>query len=380
MMKRIRTLEETISVATNLAKEIGLTRVVDITGLDNIGIPVYSSIRPNAKLLQANSGKGLTHQHAKCSALMEAVEFYEAESIGKTETIIESEQKLKVDRINVHSYSQLPNKKNISCFYSNTNIINWISFREHFTNEITLCPADTTYFQENSFCETNTNGLASGNNYEEALLHGILEVIERHCYSNIIESGNIISRTIPKKIKWETVPYPKVQDLCERIKQSGSEIYILKLKSNLPIYCIWAVIIDRYSPQLVGAFNIGLGCDTSYENALIRAVTEAAQSRLVYIHGNREDIRHKAPFTSKDGVPSNVIKYFEEMPSVNSSTLHIENEIRSNEVKTILSKLKESLKLKGHKKLFSHILREKKNELSVVKVIIPSMKCETRLL
>lgn len=379
-MKRIRTLEQTISVVTNLAKEIGLTRVVDITGLDNIGIPVYASIRPNAKLLQANSGKGLTHQHAKCSALMEALEFHQAESIQETETIIESEQNLKADKVNICSYRQLPHGRNVSCFYNDTNLINWISFREHFSNETTLCPADTTYFQENSFCETNTNGLASGNNYEEALLHGILEVIERHCYSNIIGSGNIISRTIPKKIKLETIPYPKVLDLCERIRQSGSEIYVLKLKSNLPVYCIWAVIIDRYSPQLVGAFNIGLGCDTSFENSLIRAVTEAAQSRLVYIHGNREDIRHKAPFTSKDGVPLNVVKYFEEMPCISSYKLHIENEIKSHEVKTILRQLMESLKLKGHKKLFSHVLREKKNELSVVKVIIPSMKCETRLM
>ncbi len=99
----------------------------------------------------------------------------------------------------------------------------------------------------------------------------------------------------------------------------------MKLKSNLPLYCFWAVIIDKYSPQLVGAFNLGLGCDTSFENALIRAITEAAQSRLVYIHGNREDIRHKATFRAKDGVPVNIINFFDGLPSINASELQLEN-------------------------------------------------------
>ena len=378
MIKRTRSLEETISIVTSLSKEIGLTRLVDITGLDNIGIPVYASVRPNAKLLQSNSGKGLTHKHAQCSALMEALEFYQAESIEDKETLMESEKKLRGTNTKIWSYNQLP--CNISRFYNSNNMIKWITFEDLLENSLVLCPADTTYFEENSFCATNTNGLASGNNYEEALLHGILEVIERHCYSNIIESNNIISNTIPQKIDWKTLPFLNALNLCERIKNSGSEIYIMKLKSNLPVYCFWAVIIDKYSPQLVGAFNVGLGCDTSFENALIRAITEAAQSRLVYIHGNREDIRHKATFRAKDGVPVNIINFFDGLPSINASELQLENEIRSHEVETILKEVKESLKSNGHQSILSHVLRKKKDELSVVKVIIPSMKCETRLL
>jgi thioglycine synthase len=32
-----------------LCKRAGITRVADITGLDRVGIPVFSSIRPDAK-------------------------------------------------------------------------------------------------------------------------------------------------------------------------------------------------------------------------------------------------------------------------------------------------------------------------------------------
>ncbi len=378
MIKRIRGLDETISIVRSLDKEIGLTRLVDITGLDNIGIPVYASVRPNAKLLQANSGKGITHQHAKCSALMEALEFYQAECIPNTQILKESEINLRRYKKKIYSYEQLP--CNISDFYNKKNLINWIEFKDLNSNETVLCPTDTTYFEDNAFCATNTNGLASGNNYGEALLHGILEVIERHCYSSIIQSGNIISRTIPKKVRWETTPYRSVLNLCEKVKQSGSNIYILNLKSDLPIYCFWAVIIDKYSPKLLGSFNVGLGCDTDYENSLVRAITEAAQSRLVYIHGNREDIRHKAAFTATDGVPLNVINFFSKLPSYNSSEINTSKAIKSQDVDIILKELIASLTCNGYKNILSHTLRENHNELSVVKVIIPGMKCETRLL
>ena len=43
MIKRTRSLEETISIVTSLSKEIGLTRLVDITGLD-ISVFLYMRV------------------------------------------------------------------------------------------------------------------------------------------------------------------------------------------------------------------------------------------------------------------------------------------------------------------------------------------------
>ena len=54
--------------------EVGITRVADITGMDRIGIPVYAAIRPDSKSLAVDSGKGITREQAKCSAVMEAIE------------------------------------------------------------------------------------------------------------------------------------------------------------------------------------------------------------------------------------------------------------------------------------------------------------------
>jgi YcaO-like protein with predicted kinase domain len=59
----------------------GVTRVADITGLDRIGIPVFSSIRPSAEggAISVYNGKGTTAEEARVSAMMEAIERYSAE-------------------------------------------------------------------------------------------------------------------------------------------------------------------------------------------------------------------------------------------------------------------------------------------------------------
>ncbi|MCK7501322.1 MAG: YcaO-like family protein [Comamonadaceae bacterium] len=59
----------------------GITRVADITNLDRIGIPVFSSIRPMADrgAISVYNGKGATPTEAKVSAMMEGLERYSAE-------------------------------------------------------------------------------------------------------------------------------------------------------------------------------------------------------------------------------------------------------------------------------------------------------------
>src|SRR5512136_3298856 len=59
----------------------GITRVADITNLDRIGIPVFSSIRPMADrgAISVYNGKGATPVEAKVSAMMEGLERYSAE-------------------------------------------------------------------------------------------------------------------------------------------------------------------------------------------------------------------------------------------------------------------------------------------------------------
>src|SRR5690349_19029304 len=58
---------------------LGITRLADITGLDAIGLPVYVAVRPTSRALSTSQGKGLDHDAAKASALMESIESWHAE-------------------------------------------------------------------------------------------------------------------------------------------------------------------------------------------------------------------------------------------------------------------------------------------------------------
>src|ERR1043166_7303385 len=77
----MRTLapETTLQYARQLAGAAGISEVSDITDLDVLGIPVFVSVRPNARGESFTFGKGLHPVEAEVGAYMEALEFFFAE-------------------------------------------------------------------------------------------------------------------------------------------------------------------------------------------------------------------------------------------------------------------------------------------------------------
>src|SRR5580658_317180 len=59
--------------------EWGITRAADITGLDTIGLPIYTACRPPGTSITISAGKGLTHVDSKAGAILEGVELWAAE-------------------------------------------------------------------------------------------------------------------------------------------------------------------------------------------------------------------------------------------------------------------------------------------------------------
>src|SRR5271170_727210 len=72
---RVISAAETIERVAGAAESLGVTRLADITGLDRIGIPVYSSVVPKSHdVLSVYNGKGARPADAQVGALMEAIE------------------------------------------------------------------------------------------------------------------------------------------------------------------------------------------------------------------------------------------------------------------------------------------------------------------
>jgi len=78
---RVMPPAETLERIKSVIPEVGITRVADISGLDRVGLPVFSAIRPSAAdgAISVYAGKGITESEARVSVIMEAVERFSAE-------------------------------------------------------------------------------------------------------------------------------------------------------------------------------------------------------------------------------------------------------------------------------------------------------------
>src|ERR1035438_2801079 len=73
--ERAVSAEETLTRASRAAGGFGVTRLADITGLDRLGIPVYTAVVPKSDdPISVYNGKGIWPVDAKAGALMEAIE------------------------------------------------------------------------------------------------------------------------------------------------------------------------------------------------------------------------------------------------------------------------------------------------------------------
>lgn len=291
-----RVLDEnsTLERTKDKLKSIGVTRIASITDLDRLGIPVFSTIRPSAAegAISVYSGKGSTETQARISAMMEGFERCLAERTGLNENIKADIQSAHtIDNyysVSGNGHAVNPPNLLIAEDYDPNALIEWIQGWDLLKNEETFVPANSVYHpydapgRTQKLFRSNTNGLAAGNSLEEAIFHGLLEVIERDALS-IAE----FSRNPGKEI-----------NLTE---EDGDNYTLLrKFTDNEVAVKLWALTHDTEITTVVAVTDdirlkdaallvMGAGAHLKPEIAVRRALTEAAQSRVVQIHGARED-------------------------------------------------------------------------------------------
>ncbi|NLK26216.1 MAG: YcaO-related McrA-glycine thioamidation protein [Euryarchaeota archaeon] len=277
--------EETLRRIEPLMSVAGVTRVADITDLDRIGIPVFSSIRPTAEsgAISVYNGKGMTKETAKASAIMEAVERYCAEV--RNDVIIRQGVEDFMSSYNaLHPLDLILPQS--TAYYLMHKSIAWVEGTELNANEEIWVPASAVFHPyvprtDMPLFRTSTNGLAAGNNLEEAILHGLYEVVERNDWS-FAEGRRRIGGDI------EVPSSGKVKDLVEMFTSKGVDIHLKDLTTDIGIPTIAAASDDTIM-QDPALLNLGLGTHLDPEVAAIKALLEVAQCRLTLIHGARED-------------------------------------------------------------------------------------------
>jgi ribosomal protein S12 methylthiotransferase accessory factor len=112
-----------------------------------------------------------------------------------------------------------------------------------------------------------TNGMAAGNSLEEALLHAICEVIERHCLSRIE-----INKLKTPLIDPATVNSPIARKLIKKFQSLKYPIFIKDFSLGIGLPVIGVVRKVDKNNCIITA-----GVATTREEALIRALTENSQ-------------------------------------------------------------------------------------------------------
>lgn len=270
---------------------MGITRIANVTGLDSLGIPVTVVCRPNSRGLSVSQGKGLTLDAAKASGLMESVETWHAEHIrlplllGSQAELATSHKLIDLDR--------LP-RPVASPFHPDLCLL-WIEGNNLLTEEKLLLPFECVHTDytiaprpgAGSFA-LSSNGLASGNHLAEATSHAICEVVERDALSLWYSKANIAKEP---RVDLATVPDDGCQVVLGRCEKAGLAVGAWDITSDITIPTYVALIVDRHEDSLRIMYSTyGSGTHPDPGIALLRALTEAAQTRLTLIAGTREDL------------------------------------------------------------------------------------------
>ncbi len=299
---RVAHLADTLARVEAKATAMGVTRIADLTRLDVLGIPSIAAIVPTLNwppvpgCISVMSGKGVSVEHSRASALMETAERWSARCRPDLPVIRGTAAQLR-RRFNLVHPTQFvaPGTNELS----DHDDLEWVPARSLVTQTVVLVPAFLVFAPyEPGDADLvrlpwSSNGLASGNTLAEATLHGLYELIERDAEAIALAlahsappGGDIPARRVDLD---SFADDPDLGPLIARYRAAGITLSVKELTQDIAVPTFFAVTVDP-SLRRLEYLNGGKGTHLDPRVALERALTEAAQSRAVIMAGIREDM------------------------------------------------------------------------------------------
>ncbi len=375
---RSATPETTLARAKKKAATLGISRVTDVTRLDRVGVPVFMSIRPGAASgsLCVNAGKGLRAIEAEVGAYMEAIEYAMAEpGASHVRTVRATARDVLDGRRRPGAVLDLCPKLGEAVRLDAP--MDCVEAEEITTRERALVPADLVYLpyrphaRYRSRFGASSNGLSSGNTLREATVHGLCELIERdtQAFEAVRDTSALVDLDSVRGAAGR---------LVATIRRSGLALFVRTAKNAFGLPYFTAVIhdSDTCSPHLL---NGGSGCHPHRTIAFVRAVCEAAQSRLSYIHGGRDDLAgqhdrfRRWSDARKRAHVRQVVATFSRGASVPLASVEdLRRETPTiGKCETLVLKL---LRAAGMTKAYRVVFSRPRDDLHVVRVIVPRLE------
>lgn len=401
---RIQPVEETLKKVNPLVKQIGITRVADITDMDRLRIPNYSAVLPGTEdYIWVYSGKGPTKNHAKASVIMESIERfsslpanYEGKILtGKYKELSKSYDVLKYDEVIEPLSFQLTDEMNMD-YCIGYDLIN---------QKDILIPSSLAIFRYNPnppsinpYSFFHTNGLASGNVMEEAICHALCEVIERDAVSiaefsssafqyhllktiengflnngiliRSLESKNFIDdNTVYSDIDLNGLDYPPVKKIVREFHKCQISLKVKDITTEIGIPTFIASSVEWVNHDY-GYLVEGHGTHPDSRIALMRAITEVSQSRAANIQGSRDDLRKM----KYDPQNSDENKSWQFMASPKKKAFTEVNSFYNDDILDDIKLILGNLKNKGFKNAIVVNLTNSRLQVPVVRIIVPGLE------
>ena len=369
---RLVSPERTLERVTPHLAACGITRCADVTGLDRLGIPVYCAIRPSGRVVQVYNGKGLRHVDAKVSALMEAIEVFHREAgTAAVRASFNAMHQAARDAIPPELFPGF----RLNGYYDPNYVIGWIEAEDLLAGRQVWVPASLVYPSTPALYDWSTNGLASGNHRVEATLHGLYEVIERDTISRLTSNGRLDLGARCRFVDLATTEGP-VAALCEAVWRADLKLVLIAVEGAVPVATFWAVLLDGNPLSWSSRVRVGYGSHLSAQVAATRAITEAAQSRLTFIHGAREDLSGKGSYGQGD--PSErLYDYFDRIQGTTPWAAFRDD--AGDDLEKDYGRLLGQLQAAGYRHIYRVDLTRSPFDIPVITVFVCGMTCNLRL-
>jgi ribosomal protein S12 methylthiotransferase accessory factor len=285
--------QETLRRVRPLLRALGITRVADVTGLDRVGLPVVAVTRPNSRSVSVSMGKGPTPEAAEVSGIMEALEGHHAERV--TLPLVLASHREIVTRGPTADVTGLP-RLSIGTFHEDLPLL-WMEGVNLLGGVRTRVPFEVVHTDFRVPLPTgsgaffmSSNGLASGNHALEAVQHALCELVERDANTLWHLGGGAAH----ERIDPGSIGDPLCREALDRFENANLAVHIWETTSDVGISSFLCTLVDRDAHEARPMPPIsGSGCHPRRPIALLRALTEAAQGRLTFISGARDDLAAK---------------------------------------------------------------------------------------
>jgi ribosomal protein S12 methylthiotransferase accessory factor len=286
-----------VPLLEGLARALGVTRVARLTGLDRTGVEVASAVRPRGHVLQVTNGKGETAGAAAAGALLEAAELAGAEAAradgwgSAAGLLARGEDILGPRALDPGGGEDGWDEVRLA----------WRRGRDLATGAPVLVPAHAVHVPPPggawlgpALLRWTSNGMGASRDPSAALLHALLEAIERDRVARALPDG-FTEREIGRRIvdpDGLARAAPRTAALAARVERAGFRVFLLDLSfdaaSSLGLPAAAALLLDVEGSAVPLA--AGYACRPTRDGALHAALLEAAQSRATEISGAREDV------------------------------------------------------------------------------------------